>query len=228
MKKLKVDFHTHSGEDPLDKIKYSAQELIDKAVELGFDAIALTNHEALTYNMEIRNYAESRGILLLPGVEATFNQKDVVIINPIPCLSYKRENLEELERFRRETSLIIAPHPYYPTPRSLKEDLLKYIDYFDAIEFSQCYNHSLNPNNPAVKVAEEHGLPILGNSDCHFLWQLGKTYTLVEAEKNLFSIIKAVKEGRVEIVTTPLSLFSIGRITLNFFLSRFFKLPIRI
>ncbi|MCP2619662.1 PHP domain-containing protein [Candidatus Aminicenantes bacterium AC-334-K16] len=228
MKKLKIDFHTHSGDDPLDKIGHSALKLIDKAAELGFDAIALTNHEALTYNIELRKYAESRGILLLPGVEATFAQKDVVIINPIPCVSYRRQTLEELERFKRETSLIIAPHPYYPTPRSLKDDLKKYINFFDAIEFSQCYNHVLNPNQPAAKIAEEHGLPVLGNSDCHFLWQLGKTYTLVEAEKNLFSIIQAVKEGRVEMVTTPISIFSIGRITLNFFLSRFFKLPIRI
>lgn len=228
MKKLKIDFHTHSGEDPHDKISYTGFELIDKAVELGYDALAITNHESLTYSLELRDYAEKKGLLLLPGVEATFEGKDVVIINPIPKLSYKRKSFAELADFKRETSLIIAPHPYYPTPRSLKEKLVEHIHFFDAIEFNQCYNHFLNPNRPALEIAQQHELRVVGNSDCHFLWQLGRTYTLVEAEQNIFSIIQAIRKGNFELKTSPISLFSIGRISLNFFLHRIFKVPLRI
>ncbi len=45
---LKIDLHTHSGEDPQDRIGYSTRELIDRAATLGFDALAVTNHNART------------------------------------------------------------------------------------------------------------------------------------------------------------------------------------
>ena len=39
---LKTDLHIHSSEDPRDVIAHDAYALMDRAVELGFDAIALT------------------------------------------------------------------------------------------------------------------------------------------------------------------------------------------
>ena len=41
---IKVDLHMHSGEDPADGLRYPATALIDRAVELGYDAIAITLH----------------------------------------------------------------------------------------------------------------------------------------------------------------------------------------
>ena len=39
---IKVDLHMHSGEDPEDGLQYPATALIDRAVELGYGAIAIT------------------------------------------------------------------------------------------------------------------------------------------------------------------------------------------
>ena len=41
---IKVDLHMHSGEDPEDGLRYPATALVDKAVQLGFGAIAITLH----------------------------------------------------------------------------------------------------------------------------------------------------------------------------------------
>ena len=43
-KPLKADFHIHTAEDPLDRVPYTAQELILKAADEGFEVLAITNH----------------------------------------------------------------------------------------------------------------------------------------------------------------------------------------
>ena len=53
---------------------------------------------------------------------------------------------------------------------------------------------------------------MVANSDAHVLEQFGLAYSLVEAEKTPEAIIKAIKAGRVEVVSRPLSLAALIRI----------------
>ena len=57
-----------------------------------------------------------------------------------------------------------------------------------------------------------HGKPIVGNSDLHRLEQLGSTYSLVEAEADPNAICDAIREGRVQIRSQPLSWLRAGMI----------------
>ena len=215
--KLKVDLHTHTAEDPYEKISYTAFQLIDRASHEGFDALAITNHNVVTYNKELVRHAENKGILLIPGMEATFSKKHVLIINPGFNKSPFNRPLKDLAKIKNENNLIIAPHPFFPTSKSLKSDLLSHLVYFDAIEFSFYYNHFVNRNKKAFLVANQHKIPLVGTSDCHDIQKLGTSYTLVEAEKELLSIIEAVKKGKTEIRTTPISLMAMFRIAMKFF-----------
>ena len=55
------------------------------------------------------------------------------------------------------------------------------------------------------------GLPLVGTSDCHRIWQLGTTYSLLEAEaKTIPAVFAAIRAGRVRIVTGPLQ--PLGRV----------------
>ncbi len=42
---LKVELHSHTSDDPHDRIPYSAEQLIDRAAALGYDALAITLHD---------------------------------------------------------------------------------------------------------------------------------------------------------------------------------------
>lgn len=221
MQKLKVDLHTHTAEDPYEHINYSAFQLIDRASQGGFDALAITNHNTVTYSKKLVKYAEKKGIVLIPGIEATFSKKHVLIINPDLKKNLTKRSLNDLVKIKNDKNLIIAPHPFFPTSKSLKSNLLPHLAYFDAIEFSFFYNHFINRNKRAVIVADQYKIPLIGTSDCHNIWQFGTTYTLVEAEKEPLSIIEAIKKGKIEICTTPISLFSMGKTALNaFFLDK--------
>lgn len=227
-KKLKVDFHTHTADDPQDYIGFSSMELIDKASSLGFDALAITNHDVVTFSPELARYAGERGILLLPGAELTLSHKHVVLINPEPASLPEIRELEDLAEIRNERNLIIAPHPFYPGFKCLWSKLEEHISLFDAIEFSFFYSRSINRNKRAVEIARKHRKPLVGCSDCHNIWQVGSTYTLVEAEKNIPSIIAAIKGGKAEVVTSPLSLGMMMRVAVNFALGDRLKIHLRV
>ena len=216
--KLKVDFHTHTSDDPQDYINFSSGQLLDRAADEGFDAVAITNHDVLTFSPELDNYAAERGILLIPGVEITLSNKHVLIINPDPLTDLGIRALGELAGIKSDRNLIIAPHPFYPGSKCLRSRLEESISSFDAVEFSFFYNHLINRNERAVRISEAHGKPLVGSSDCHNIWQVGYTYTLVDAEKSIPSIIAAVKAGKAEVATTPLSLPTMMRVAANWIL----------
>ena len=220
---LKIDFHTHSAEDPYDVISYDARRLISTASQKGFDALALTNHDILTADGKLLDFAASKGLLLLPGMEAKFSDKHVLIINPGFKRNPKKRSIKDLKVVKNEDNLIIAPHPFFPGASSLGQDLLDNITLFDAIEFSQYYTWFIDFNKKAIRTALRYQLPLVGSSDSHCIWQFGQSYSLVKAEKNIISIIKAVKEGKIKYHSPPLSYYDFCRSGILFVRTRCIK-----
>ena len=83
-------------------------------------------------------------------------------------------------------------------------------EHFDAVEVNALYTPLLDFNKAAIRWARAHGKPLVGNSDLHILEQLGRTYTLVDAEPSADAICQAIREGRVEVRTEPISLVRAG------------------
>jgi hypothetical protein len=217
---LKADLHLHTAEDPLDRIRYTAKELISKAADEHFDVISITNHHRVTFNHDLLSYARERGILLIPGVEMTIHRRHVLVLNPPPhriCSDFL-----SLSKLCRQETLIVAPHPYFPGTYSLNGYLLKHLDLFDALEYCHFYSSMINFNQRALEVCQTFGFPLIGNSDAHFLSQLGTTYSLIDAEKNLDSIFAAIRGNRVEVVTRPLKPLEMGSIA-----NRFLRMKLR-
>lgn len=202
---LKVDLHLHTSDDPHDEVGHSARELIDRAVELKFDVIAITNHDQSFEDEKMRSYAKNRNILLIPGVEATIEGKHVLLLN-FPDTNGSIKKLADIKKFKNGETLVIAPHPFYPNIRCLRSKLVNDNGIFDAIEFSHYHFKGCNFNRKAVLVSKKKGLPLIGTSDTHRLWQMNKTYTLVEADKNIPSIFAAIRAHKLRIVTKPLNL----------------------
>jgi predicted metal-dependent phosphoesterase TrpH len=220
---IKIELHTHTNFDPLDLIEHSASQLIDEAAEQGFQALAITCHDALQWSQSLVGYAEEKGILLIPGVEATIEGKHVLVYGlehfKAP-MSFA--DLRELRQSQPEI-FTIAPHPFFPGSVCLGERLMENHDCFDAIEFSHFYTRKMNFNQKAVEMARAHNKALIGTSDVHFLKQLGRTYSLVNAAERSFSAISAaVRAGEIEVVTQPLTWpelayysFQMGKVSLK-------------
>ncbi len=208
---LKADLHLHTREGEA-FIAYGARELIDRAAEHGFDVLSITNHDTLTFDRELADYARERGILLIPGVEATVEGKHVLIYN-LHVPPERIRSFADLRRYRRPDWLVVAPHPFYPGSICLGRRLLREIDLFDAIEFSHFYTRAIDFNRAAVRLARDTGRPLVGSSDAHLPGQLSTTYSLIEAQRTVASVLSAVRAGRVQVVTRPLTVREWAAIT---------------
>ncbi len=210
----------HTAEDPLDRIRYTAKELISKAAEEGFEVMSITNHYRMTFNRDLFSYAQERGILLIPGVEMTIQRRHVLVLNPPADKTCS--DFFSLSKLRRPETLIIAPHPYFPGAYCLNGQLLKHRDLFDALEYCHFYSPMINFNQKAVEVCRSFGFPLIGNSDAHFFSQLGSTYSFIYAEKNLEAVFAAIRQNRLKVVSRPLNYLEMGSIA-----NRFLRMKLR-
>ena len=213
---LKTDLHIHTSEDPEDLILYNAIELIDMAYRLGYSVLAITNHNCVTYSEYLRDYAREREIVLIPGMEATIQGRHVLLHN-LEFEQVKRDKINKLKFLKRPDNLIIAPHPYFPSPVALRGMLRRHVNIFDGVEYCHCYTERLDFNRSAIKFAKKYNLPMIGNSDAHQRCQFHTTYSLIEAEPDPESVVQAVKSGKVRIVTRPLTMSLVLKINLKMF-----------
>lgn len=214
-KPLKVDLHLHTADDPLDKVRHTAKELISKAADEGFDVLSITNHQRMTFNQDLFSYAQDRGILLIPGIEITIQHRHVLVLNPPPGKIFS--DFSSLSTLPRPETLVIAPHPYFPGIHSLNGCLLEHLTLFDALEYCHFYTPRINFNQRAMEVSQSNGFPLVGNSDAHFLSQLGTTYSMIYGKKDIESIFAAIRNNRVEIISRPLTPSEMGSLVRRYF-----------
>jgi len=209
---LKVELHTHSADDPVDRIRHTTLELIDRAAALGYNALAITLHERQLDVRPFDGYAADRGIVLIPGVERTIEGRHVLLLN----FTHATERLQtfgDLARLKtRERGLVVAPHPYFPAPSCLRGALERHADLFDAVERNAMFVPGVDFNARAERWAARHGKPIVGNCDVHRLGQLGSTYSLVDAPPHAEAICEAIRAGRLRVESRPLSWIEAARI----------------
>ena len=212
---LKADLHLHAVEDRADNLEVTAREIIDKAVELNFDVLSFTFHNRTFYH-EIKEYAEEKGILLIPGIEKTVEKKHILLYNFKRDEVWKIRHFEDIKKQKGKKQLVIAAHPFFPSKECIGRKIRKYAELFDGLEF--CFMHSklINFNKKAIRIAKKLGKPIIANSDTHFIEQLGENYTLIEAEKNIDSVIKAIKQGKIQRKTNPLSFLASIKLYIKF------------
>lgn len=209
---LKVELHTHTADDPVDRIPHTSAQLIDRAAALGYHALAITLHERQLDLECLAPYAAERGITLIPGVERAIEGRHVLLLN------FRRgaedvRTFEDLARLRRrERGLVVAPHPFFPLASCLRGCMNRHASLFDAVEINAMFTPTMNFNRAAERWAASHGKPLVGNGDVHRLRQLGSTYSLVDAEADPYAICAAIVAGRVRVESRPMRWLDIAHV----------------
>src|SRR2546427_11714087 len=119
---LRADLHLHTRERE-SFIAYDARELIDGAAHAGFQVLSITNHNTVTFSRDLQAYAQERGILLIPGIEATIEGKHVLLYN----IDVPRERIRtfaDLRRLRQPDWLGGPPNRSFPGASCLHDRLL--------------------------------------------------------------------------------------------------------
>jgi hypothetical protein len=211
---IKLDLHIHTLDDPKDALDYTAHELLERAVALGFRVLAITLHDAVFDLPDVFADATRMGILLIPAAEMRLGGADVILLNVSGEEVSALRTLDDLAvlRARRGSSLFtMAPHPFYGLGSSIGEKLIEKIDCFDAIELCHFWTRFFNPNRRAVQVARQFGKPLIATSDAHRLHAFGANYTSIPrpAELAVQNVIDALRKGPLRVTNPPCSFFDL-------------------
>ncbi len=202
---VKADLHLHTDEDPFDEIDYTAQELLTHAGSLGFKVLAVTLHDKVFDDERVFARAHEMGILLIQAAEMRIEGADVVLLNLSPEEAASLQSFDDLRRLRarRGPSLLtFAPHPFYRLGGSIGARLVEHLDCFDAIEYCHFHVPILNPNVPAVRIAERHGIPLLATSDAHQRKFFGQNFSWLglagrETAPTIDNVFDSIRAGRI-------------------------------
>jgi predicted metal-dependent phosphoesterase TrpH len=225
--KLKALLHVHTRDDPKDHLSYTLYDVLDRCAEEGFEVVALTCHGKVIIQEEYQRYAEQKRILLLSGIEALVEGKDVLLINVGPDAE-QVTTFEDLAVYKQQhpDMLVIAAHPYLLFWRSLRGKIIQYADLFDAYEFHWFYSPHVNFNKKTIRLAHQFNKPLVGTSDVHTLEHMFTTYSTIDApEKSISAVLAAIRSGHIQYTTTPCSFWRMGIYYLHMMFRHFFSRP---
>lgn len=173
---FRIDLHVHS--------RYSGdsssepEEIIERALELGLDGIAFTEHYSYEASEPVEPLKEKyRGqILILRGVEFSTREGHCLIFgfNTDRVFEKYAPIGEVLRVVHSGGGVVIPSHPFRGT--NSIGDVIRTVEGLFAIEGFNGYN--MHPYNiKAVELAEELGIPFTGGSDAHEAPEVGQCYT---------------------------------------------------
>jgi predicted metal-dependent phosphoesterase TrpH len=210
---LKAELHAHCNLDPMDHrfCQYTPEELISNAAQHGYQVLAITCHNLDIWTEQLAEYARDLGITLIPGMEVTAEGTRHVLTYNFRTAPERLDTLKKIRKHSRPDTLVIAPHAFFPERSCLRGLLRENLDLFDAIEYSGFRVRGLNFNRRSARLAAETGKPLVGNSDIHYLWQLNRTFTWIYSEPDMPSVFDAVRQGLVQVQTSPLSWYEAAK-----------------
>jgi predicted metal-dependent phosphoesterase TrpH len=194
---LKVDLHIHTNHSK--DSRASPEAMVKRALELGFDAIAVTDHNTVSGSLEAERLAEGTGLLVIPGQETLASEGELITLGLRETLPSGRTVRETAGQARKAGGFVIAPHPFDPMRRGLGRAIEPCLKHMDAIEVFNARTIFRGFNNKALSFAREHGLPMVAGSDSHFPEEMGAVYMLVRAPMETRAIFEAIRLGQAEL-----------------------------
>lgn len=163
-------------------------------------AVAITDHNTMRGYIEVRKLASSyQDITIIPGVEVSTRQGDIIILGVEETPSFTSTVWEVVDFAKARAGVVVIPHPYRVNGIG---DLAEKISA-DAIEV-------MNPtatqreNKMAQELAKMKNLPGTAGSDAHSPLDMWAAYTEVTADPDIDEILKAVRSGQVKPVLAKL------------------------
>ena len=191
---IRIDLHVHtlySGDSNISPKMLIEQLNINPTVK----AVAITDHDTIEGYKHVKKLAEAyEGLLVIPGVEVSTFEGHINVLGVEEMPKYPLSAEELIDFARERQAVVVIPHPYRVCGLG---DNAKKLDV-DAIETLN-YRASKAENKLAERLAKELNLPGVAGTDAHRPNQLFKVYTEVDADPDINSILKAIRNGAVRI-----------------------------
>ncbi len=192
-----VDLHLHTrfSFDASISPKYVADALHQHPLIKG---VAVTDHNTVEGYFHVRRFAATyQDLVIIPGVEVTTMLGDVIVLGVEEKPAYW-STIESVVEFARERNgVLVVPHPY--RGGGIGDAAKKIPSDFAAVEVANP-DSTVQENRMAEALASNQNMPGVGGSDAHHVEQMWKAYTQIDADPEVDSVLKAIRDRRVKAV----------------------------
>lgn len=207
---LRMDSHIHSQYSPDSNSKID--DIIKVAKARNIDVIAISDHNTVDGTGEVLKKTGDTDILAIPSIEISSTLGHILGFGCEETVPRDLSPQDTIDRIHDLGGLAIIPHPYC----FYRHGLLHKSDYrdlkIDAIETKNARFIVGYCNSKAKNLSKKENIPALGASDAHYYKFVGDCYSLVDAEKDIDSILKAIKKNKTK---------ACGKGTSNILLSKY-------
>ena len=212
---MKCDLHVHSYTS-YDSIS-SPKDIIKEAFKKGIDCIAITDHGEVKAFDEIKQYASSKGILVIKGIEVKSDKGDIIGLNVNEKIPEGLSVQETISRIKSQNGFVVIPHPFFKYYR-FKEDLNNILKDIDAVEVLNA-SISKSANKKAFDFVKKNDLSFTAGSDAHSPCFVGEAYLEILGNNlSVDEILIAIKNKKVKLGGKEFNFYNIikDRIIRNF------------
>lgn len=192
----KMDSHIHSeySADSSSKI----DDILRVAKRENIDIIAISDHNNTDALPEVMAKTKNTDILAIPSIEVSSSLGHILGFGCEESIPKGLTPQDTIDRIHDLGGLAIVPHPFC----FYRHGLLCKIDYeelkIDAIETKNARFIVGYCNGKAKKLSKSEHISELGASDAHYYKFVGDCYSIVDCEKDIDSVLKAIKKGKTE------------------------------
>lgn len=191
-----MDSHIHSEYSPDSKSKL--KDIFKVAKSRNIDIIAISDHNTVDGSKEARRLTKKDDLLVIPSIEISSIEGHILGFGCEEKIDRDLPAAETIDLIHDQSALAIIPHPYC----FYRHGLLCKADYkdlkIDAIETKNARFMVGYCNNKAKNLSKNENLPSLGASDAHYFKFVGDCYSKIDCEKDIDSVLKSIKKGKVE------------------------------
>jgi len=190
---LACDLHVHTSYSK--DGESSVEEILRQAEAEGLDAIAITDHDTVEGAKKALTIPTS--VLVIPGIEVSTKQGHLLVLGVTEAIPAGLDVVATVQIAREMHALAILPHPYHVWRHGVARRKKTGMSVVDAVEVFNSRYIVGSANKKAARIAKRLGKPCVGGSDAHNAKFVGFGRTYVDAEKNVPSILDAIRAGRV-------------------------------
>jgi hypothetical protein len=194
-----IDMHVHTSISSRCS-NLTPMELLERAMELGLDAVCVTEHFTYKGAQVMYEIALDRGFKIFRGMEVYTELGDMLVFGWHDHIRYYLFPFQDLRgKVEKAGGIIIPAHPCrgwdvrHPHRHSLPEELLSSIVALETHNGAS----TRRSNAQADEIRKKYGLFGVGGSDAHSVNQLGKCVTVFEDDfESEGELIEALRSGR--------------------------------
>tara|TARA_Y100000310_G_scaffold341787_1_gene442114 strand:+ start:14495 stop:15139 length:645 start_codon:yes stop_codon:yes gene_type:complete len=190
---MKYDLHNHTHYSPCGNIK--PETLLKLVKKKGMNGIAVTDHNMIKGALKVKKLNKDKEFEVIIGEEIDTNYGDVLTYYLHKEIKTK-DFFSVVDEVKKQDGLVAIPHPFRVSVNpnlKFRYPIEKIKNKIDALE---CFNARMlfsQDNRRAQKLSKKLKIPGIGGSDAHFIFDIGRAYTIFD---NHLTLREALKKNK--------------------------------